>query len=281
LVTGWLVLTGCGESSGPDASPGGTGGSVTAASSTPASTAPSSTTAAPPDRSAAAEKLRQQVIEGWSAVSTVGGSLSMKAGPVHSRGTFSATMDDGRRTALQLDLKVTSVGSTAPMKLLAVDDRSFIGGEKVLTQLQATPSTAEWLELTGSTRKVVKQAARKLDRSFEFTAADRPLLIADAAVEVTPAGTDTIRGTSVRRFEVDVDVKTLLAASGGDAYTWADKVGGSTQSVTVWLDEDQRVVRLAEKYDVTYWVAEVTIDWQDFDEPVELSAPHPDAVAER
>jgi hypothetical protein len=232
-----------------------------------------STTSASPtlppatDAAGLAELLRR----GISSVSSVHLVLNVTTPSQTVNGEGDAKLADAALKALDI---TEQLGSGDKRRLLIVDQpgESYaqIGGT-------ANPTGKPWLLITpDSTNPTARNLAASLDAVRRSASFDHFSALASAARSVTLAGKESINGTPVDHYSIEVDVAKLPNETPSRQPLLA--AGIATLPLELYVDGQGRPVKATQDLTVQGQHTTTAITFSKFNEPVSITAPPPDQV---
>lgn len=249
-----LVLAACGSSTSSASSPAASG-----RSSTPAKvTSTGSMTSA---------GLVAQLKAGATSVTSAHLSMSTTAG---GQSVLAVEADeilvDGRLTAMSLKEKVGSIH----VSILMVDGAVFVklpSSENKSGKLWAKATTR-------STNPVLKELASSISSIQEGASLTQYEAFAGAASHFRTIAVEKVNGASATHYSMMVDVTKVQGAAMNEAMKKSLAQTGITKiPVDLWVDEQGRTVKVAERFKVQGQALSVDIGLTRINEPVTIVAP--------
>jgi hypothetical protein len=237
----------------------------------PAGTSATATTSASPvlppatDAAGLTELLRR----GISSVSSVHLVLNVTTPNQAISSEGDAKLAGGTLQALDMTEQLGSVGKR---RLLIVDQATYaqLGGT-------ANPAGKPWLLVTpDSTNPTARNLAASLEAVRRSASLDHFSAFASAARSVTLAGKESINGTPVDHYSIQVDVAKLPEGTPGRAPLLA--TGITTLPIELYVDDQGRPVKATQDLTVQGQHTSTVITFSKFNEPVSITAPPPDQV---
>ena len=239
-------------------------------------TSPASATGKSVDRAAFAAKMHAAT----ASVRTMTGSLSVVAGSLKEQGTFRETISAGQMVAMEETISITSGGQTLPMKMLVVKGKFYLGGAKLLAELNVTGKT--WAQATTTSSNAgLRSLATTLEGFADSARADQWALYAQSATSITDGGTAKLANRSTHRYEIVVDVAQLSRLMTGAARRSLEVVldsGVKSIPSTIWVDTSGRAVQATSKVKVGGVSSDTTFRVTAYNSPVVITAPNPEDV---
>ena len=216
------------------------------------------------DAAGLAESLRR----GISSVSSVHLVLNV----TNPSQTISSEGDARLAGGTLQDLDITEeLGSVGKRRLLIVDQATY-------AQLgTANPAGKPWLLVTrDSTNPTARNLAVSLEAVRRSASLDHFSAFASAARTVTLAGKESVNGTPVNHYSIQVDVTKLPDGTPGRAPLLA--AGITTLPIELYVDDQGRPVKATQDLTVQGQHTSTLIAFSKFNDPVSISAPPPDQV---
>lgn len=249
--------------------------SPSASSTSSASSPADQMSAGEPDPVAAG--LVDRMMTGFATTTSLTGTISIDGGGMSADtpvATFGQVIDDGRVSALQMELTVPD-GS---LQMLIVDDRYFVGGD-IARQYGGT-----WLELTSDTTDENLQGLfTTLDQTVNSASVTQYVGFLALATDTVDGGLETLDdGVQAQRYDLTLDL-TRLDRSGVDDLTRSSLAAAVDQGVTeipssYWIDDTGRLVRIEQTITVGGASVETVAAFGDFDVPLDITVPDPAEV---
>lgn len=249
-----LVLAACGSSTNSVSSPAGGGRSGTPAKAT--STGPMT----PAGLVAQLKAGAIGVTSAHLSMSTTAGGQSVVAMEADE------ILADGRLTAMSLKEKVGSVH----VSILMVDGAVFVklpGSESKGGKLWARATTR-------STNPALKELASSISSIQEGSSLTQYEAFAGAASRFRTIAVEKVNGVSAAHYSMMVDVTKVQGAAMNEAMKKSLAQTGITKiPVDLWVDEQGRTVKVAERFQVQGQALSVDIRLTRINKPVTIVAP--------
>jgi hypothetical protein len=221
---------------------------------------------APTDAPGLAEFLRN----GTAGIHSAHLTLSVTAAGVTIDAEGDETLDAGRLRSLDLSEDVPGAGR---LRVVVVGGETYV---RLPEQLRT--AGGPWVRVTpDSSDPVVRQLASSLSSVADSGSLDQYTAFTEAAT-ITGRRPDQVDGETVTHYTLDVDVTRLPGDLPGRQELMT--AGLITLPVDLWVDSRGRPVKVSEKFTVQGQRVESTVTIGDFDEPVTVTAPAADQVAE-
>jgi hypothetical protein len=228
----------------------------------------SASPALPPATDAAG--LANLLQRGISSVSSMHLVLNVTTSSQTVNGEGDAKLAGGTLTALDL---TEQLGSGDKRRLRIVDQASYaeLGGT-------ANPAGKPWLLITrDSTNPTARNLAASLEAVRRSASLDHFSAFASAARSVTLAGKESVNGTPVDHYSIQVDVAKLPEGTPGRAPLLA--AGITTLPIELYVDDQGRPVKATQDLTVQDQHTSTVIAFSKFNEPVSITAPPPDQLS--
>ncbi|HJT04941.1 MAG TPA: hypothetical protein VJ757_15135 [Pseudonocardiaceae bacterium] len=181
-----------------------------------------------------------------------------------------AKLAGGTLQALDITEELGAVGKR---RLLIVDQATYaqLGGA-------ANPAGKPWLLITpDSTNPTVRNLAASLEAVRRSASLDHFTAFASAARSVTLAGKESVNGTPVDHYSIQVDVAKLPAGTPGREPLLA--TGITTLPIELYVDDQGRPVKATQDLTVQGQHTSTVITFSKFNEPVSITPPPADQVS--
>lgn len=181
-------------------------------------------------------------------------------------GSGDQKVDNGTLTGLQAQAKLPVVGDVG----IVVD------ATKRYVKVPPPLATAArpWVRVTADSKNlVVKQFAGLLDAALAAGDLGGLADLADAATSTRKVGSDPVDGTPATRYAIVVDPAKLPDKAASVA------LGTATIPVDLWVDAQDRPLRVHAKLAVVGQPVEVTVTFSKYDAPVTITAPPASQIA--
>ncbi|MGH3768316.1 MAG: hypothetical protein ACRDS0_08215 [Pseudonocardiaceae bacterium] len=252
-------LVGCSTADTAHSSGGG------ATSATSAVAAPPSP--APTDAAGLAALLRR----GVASVSSAHLTLNVSAGSqVVIKAEGDTKLADGKLQALDLSAEP---GSSGRLRIIIVDGKTY-------AQLPAArnQSGKPWLLASkDSSNPTVRTLATSIESMQSAASADQVTTFTSAARRVTLVGTESLEGTPVAHYSIDVDVAQLPNAHPGRQLLL--NAGVTTLPIELFIDGEGRPVKFTQDLTVRGQRTSTVFTLTKYNAPVSISAPPADQVS--
>jgi hypothetical protein len=227
----------------------------------------SASPALPPATDAAG--LAELLHRGISSVSSVHLALNVTTPSQTINSDGDVKLAGGTLQALDITEELAAVGKR----------RLLIVGQATYAQLgTANPAGKPWLLVTpDSANPTARNLAMSLEAVRSTASLDHISAFASAARSVTLAGKESLNGTPVDHYSIQVDVAKLPNDTPGRAPLLA--TGITTLPIELYVDGQGRPVKATQDLTVQGQHTTTVIAFSKFNEPVSITAPPPDQVS--
>lgn len=243
-----------------------TGGAGNAPGGNATSSSSANPASAPTDAAGLANLLRR----GISSVSSVHLVLTVTAPNQTISSNGDAKLAAGTLQALDITEQIGSVGKR---RLLIVDQATY-------AQVPGAANQAgkPWVLVSkDSTNPAVRNLAASLEAVRRSASLDHFSAFATAAQRVTLVGKDSVNGTAVNHYSIEVDVAKLPENTPGRQPLLA--AGITTLPIELYVDDQGRPVKATQDMTVQGQHTSTVIEFSKFNAPVTITAPPPDQVS--
>jgi hypothetical protein len=253
-----IALVGC---SGSNTGPSSSGNATTTTSVVPASPSP-----APTDAAGLAALLRK----GLSSVNSLHLTLNVTAGNQVIKGEGDTKLAEGTLQALDIS---EEVGSAGRVRLIVVDAKTYVQLPATLNQ-----SGKPWVLVSrDSSNPTVRTMATLIESVQNAASPGQITAFTSAARRVTLVGNESLDGTRVNHYSIDVDVAKLPNTMPGRQTLLG--AGLTSLPVELYVDGEGRPVKVMQDLTLRGQRSATVITLSKFNEPVSISAPPADQVA--
>lgn len=254
-----VVLAACGPSTSD--------GSASAVASGTPTTSATVTAAKVPATAMTLVGLKTKLKAGSASVTSAHLTMS---GTVRGQSYLSVqgdeTLTDGKLTALQLNQKIAGLNLT----VVIVDDALYV----------KLPSNARkngklWMKATeDSADPAIRQLAASVKTLRESASMSQYESLAESASLFRTVAVERLNGATVTHYSLMVDVAKDRGAAISDAMKKSLKTLGITKiPVDIWVDEQGRTVRMAERFRVQGETVSIEVTMTRINRPVTIVAP--------
>jgi hypothetical protein len=255
-----VVLAACGPSTGAGSGSAGASGRSTTSAKV---TATAKVTTAPITLAGLTAKLKA----GSSSVTSAHITLS---GTVRGQSSLSAqgdqTLTDGKLTALRLNQKVAGLSLT----MVIVDDTLY-----VKLPVNARKNGKPWMKATEeSADPSIRQLAASVKALRETALMSQSESLTESASLFRTVAVERFDGAAVTHYSMMVDITKVRGAAISDTMRKSLKELGITKiPVDIWVDEQGRTVRMAERFRVRGETVSLEVTMTRINRPVTIVAP--------
>lgn len=246
-----------------------------ASGSTDGSAAPDESAAPDADVAAFAKAMQDAVAK----LTSMSADMTMAAGGMNATATVKQELDNGTVTALDMSMDMGAF----KLNIIQVDGTAYAGPGAALTQMGVDTGGKEWIELSAdSTNPILSQLASQIGQTASQTGPQQYAMMTTAASALKTVGTEKVDGVEATHYLLTVDVAKLAEAGATESSTAqaAQQAGLSEIPLDIWLDKDDRPVKVAEKFSIQGQDIDVTVTMGQFNESMDITAPAPGDVAQ-
>lgn len=210
------------------------------------------------------EDFSAKLSAGMQNLSSAHMEMDMDAGPVSMTATGDETMTHGELDGMDMQMQIPSTG----------DMRIRLVGDKIYAQLPASiaPSEKPWTLLDpASSNPQIAQFASSMSSIKSQTSAEQFKVFADAAKQISDQGAETVDGAQVTKYKITVDVSKVPTEESNLAAM--ESAGIDTLPLYVYLDQQNRPVKLTLDLSVQGQKVHMTMAMSKFNEPTTIAAP--------
>lgn len=214
---------------------------------------------------------------GMRDVTSLKGELTMQV----AGQSINATMAETVENAKVKDAKMTMDFSGMNMELLLVDGKTYLGGDPSLLSGMGVKQSGKKYALVSedSANPQLAAMATQLKRSLQQSGPDGYKAFAASTTSVKAGAGQTVNGVPTTRYDLVIDVAKLAEQMPNSELSGAGAIGLDTIPVSLWLDEQNRPVKMVEKVEAGGMSASVEFTVGGYNEPVRITAPDPSEVA--
>jgi hypothetical protein len=212
------------------------------------------------------------------------GSMTVEVGAGQSfGGSFSETLAGGKITGMDMDMNMSVSGQKFELRVLAKDDKVWLSGADFLSLLKI-PTDKKWA-LADPTSSNAQLAAMGNSLSTVMDSGDtgQYATLAAAASDVKYDGQETISGVKADKYELTIDVAKAASAGNSQQQQGMQTLlsgGVKTVPMTLWLDQQGRVVKVVEDFTVQGQSLHTEVNVTTINSNVTITAPDPADVYE-
>lgn len=229
--------------------------------------APSAAPASPPPTDAAG--LAALLRRGASSVTSTHFTLNMSAAGQTITGEGDQKLANGTVQAMDL---TEEIGSLGKLRIIIVDRSTYAQLPPALNQ-----SGKPWVLITkDSSNPVVRTMAASLESVQNSASLEQFTTFTTAAKRVTLVGNESLDGTPVTHYSIEMDVSKLPNNTPGQQTLLTG--GVTTVPIEIYLDSEGRPAKVASNFTAQGQPVSTVITLSRFNEPVSISAPPADQV---
>jgi hypothetical protein len=220
--------------------------------------------------------LAANLAKGTNDLTSVRGTLRLKAGPLDQTSTFSEQLSRGKVTAIEDKISTTYQGKTTPLHLIIAGGKLYVerAGQSGKPWVIASPDSSD---------PVVAALATNTDGTLDQAAMHQYVIMVSAAQDLRLVGSDDVDGVACVHYHLLID--THVAAqkppgAQGQQLQQAIAAGVDSIPMDLWVDANGRSVRLTDQVTAHGSTATVDLRLNHFDEDVSIAAPPADQVSD-
>jgi hypothetical protein len=208
---------------------------------------------------------------GSKAVKTAHIDLDLNAAGEEIKGAGDEELDGGVLTGM--DITESLPEGEGSLRLLIVDNKTY-----AMLPSSLHVSDKPWVVIrSDSTNSTIQQLSQSISQTQSSASIGATTAFVTAARSVTNKGAENIDGVDTTHYAIDVDPTKLPADNPGKAA--ASQAGITSIPVDLYIDSQDRPVKVSENFSVQGQSVSVDIDVSKYDQSVNIVAPNPDDVA--
>jgi hypothetical protein len=220
-----------------------------------------------------AAQLVSELLPAYASVTSLHGTLSIDA-PEAAGGSqeaeFDETLADGLVTGLDMSMELQDVS----IGIRYAEERLFVSG----TLTQQLGVTTEWAELTeDSSNAQVSQLYEQFMGSVNQTGPEQYVNFLKLATNTEETASEDLNGVPTNKYTLDLDLTRLdsmdIDQATRESLGQAASLGLETIPCTFWINEDGLMEQVEQQLDVQGVSVTTTIQFTDYNEPLEIGAP--------
>ncbi|MFE6055708.1 hypothetical protein ACFQ6N_33615 [Kitasatospora sp. NPDC056446] len=275
----------------------GTGAAPAAPTTTAPAAAPSAATPSSPAAPSTGEKpvkltpavLLEQVTKKTGAAKSAKIDEVIAIGQVTMKGKGAVSWADGLQGEITMDLSDSPLGSvlapvtggtTAPYRYTKDAMYMRLGGDAV-----GAFGGRHWLHYSKADMATASGSSTDQLKSADPVQGVRNLI---ATGKVTEVGQETVAGKAATHYTGELSADDIAGATGtgltkdelDQVKQTLDTAGITSETIDVWIDADQLVVKRSEQADTKVGTMKATVSYSDYGTPVTTTAPDPSDTVE-